>query len=111
MDNKKYISVEDAIKTTWMILDGLGYAFDENPQLTEAVLAVFDTAQTADVRPVLRGKWMKRMEEKETPYYKSFTPIWSCSECGTEYDPSVCMTINFCQNCGADMRETNDEKA
>ena len=59
----------------------------------------------ADVRPVVRGKWKKRMEEKETPYYKSFTPIWSCSECGTEYDPSFCMTINFCPNCGADMRE------
>lgn len=59
----------------------------------------------ADVRPVMRGKWKKRMEEKETPYYKSFTPIWSCSECGTEYDPSLCMTINFCPNCGADMRE------
>lgn len=59
----------------------------------------------ADVRPVVRGKWKKRMEEKETLYYKSFTPIWSCSECGTEYDPSLCMAINFCPNCGADMRE------
>jgi anaerobic ribonucleoside-triphosphate reductase len=57
------------------------------------------------VRPVVRGKWKKRMEENETPYYKSFTPIWPCSECGTEYDPSLCMTINFCPNCGADMRE------
>lgn len=61
-----------------------------------------------DVRPVKRGKWEKRMEEKETPYYKSFTPIWSCSECGTEYDPSFCMTINFCPNCGADMRTKED---
>lgn len=64
----------------------------------------------ADVRPVVHGKWKKRMEEKETPYYKSFTPIWSCSECGTEYDPSLCMTINFCPNCGADCRGGNDGK-
>jgi hypothetical protein len=64
----------------------------------------------ADVRPAVHGKWKKRMEEKETPYYKSFTPIWSCSECGTEYDPSLCMTINFCPNCGADCRGGNDGK-
>ena len=58
-----------------------------------------------NVQPVAQGKWEKRMEEKKTPYYKSFTPIWSCSECGMEYDPSFCMTIDYCPNCGADMRE------
>lgn len=59
----------------------------------------------APVREVVRGKWKKRMEEKETSYFKSFTPIWTCSECETDYDPSFCMTINFCPNCGTDMRE------
>lgn len=62
----------------------------------------------ADVRPVVRGKWIKRMEEKKTPYYKSFTPVWSCSECETEYDPSICMTINFCPNCGALMEVSKE---
>lgn len=74
-------------------------------QLAEVGKKIGDTMD--DVRPVVRGKWKKRMEEKETPYYKSFTPIWSCSECGTEYDPSLCMTINFCPTCGADMRDAN----
>lgn len=61
------------------------------------------------IREVVSGKWKKRMEEKETAYYRSFTPIWTCSECGTDYDPSVCMTINFCPNCGADMRREAEQ--
>lgn len=52
----KYISVENAVKTTWMVLDGLGYAFDENPQLKETISAVFDTAPAADVVEVVRCK-------------------------------------------------------
>lgn len=52
----KYISVENAVKTTWMVLDGLGYAFDENPQLKETISAVFDTAPAVDVVEVVRCK-------------------------------------------------------
>lgn len=59
----------------------------------------------ADVRPVKRGHWVKRMEEHATTKYTSFTPIWSCSECGLEYDPALAPRIHFCYNCGADMRE------
>ncbi len=70
------------------------------------VLEYLDEVPAANFRPVVRGKWKKRMEENETPDYKLFMPIWSCSECGTEYYPLLfCMTINFCPNCGADMRE------
>ena len=78
----KYISVENAVKTTWMVLDGLGYAFDENPQLKETISAVFDTAPAADVRPVVLCrdcKWYEINELKKD---------------GTEdrrYKPSVCM--------------------
>ena len=96
MNNKKYISVEDAIKTTWMILDGLGYAFDENPQLKKTVPAVFDTAPTADVRPVVRGKWVKRRFSENCVGYE-------CLNCHTTWDA----TTNYCPNCGADMRPTS----
>ena len=58
----------------------------------------------ADVQPVKRGHWVKRMEEHATPKYTSFTPIWSCSECGLEYDPALAPRIHFCYNCGADMQ-------
>lgn len=90
----EYIEREAAIKIA------SGYCHPAN------VAAELAKLPAADVRPVVRGRWKKRMEEKETPYYKSFTPIWSCSECGTEYDPSFCMTINFCPNCGAMMEES-----
>lgn len=93
MDNKKYISVEDAIKTTWMILDGLGYALDENPQLTEAVLAVFDTAQTTDVRPAVRAKWK----------VISFMTV-QCTNCRETFHELE--ADKFCPNCGAMMEET-----
>ena len=47
----------------------------------------------ADVRPVVRGKWIKNG--------------WSirCSECGHDMPFSV---RNFCPNCGADMRGGED---
>jgi hypothetical protein len=60
---------------------------------------------TADVRPVVRGKWEL-----------SDDLCWhTCSECGADIDVSVGLlcyvdneevcTHNFCPNCGADMRE------
>lgn len=47
----------------------------------------------ADVRPVVRGKWITR------PYMMGNTQY--CSRCGENYG----MKHNFCPNCGADMRE------
>ena len=63
----------------------------------------------ADVRPVVRGKWLPDYDYTEYDYDGS-TPLpepqkfqdgWQCSLCGA-YEPS---TVNFCPNCGADMRE------
>ena len=39
----KYIEVSDAIETAWMILRGLGYKYEENPQLAKDVRDVFNT--------------------------------------------------------------------
>lgn len=50
----RYISVETAIKTTWMILDGLGYRERENLELAKTVEGVFDTAPAANVVEVVR---------------------------------------------------------
>ena len=50
----------------------------------------------ADVRPVVRGKWIP-VDEKEDAF--------DCSEC----DAMVSKRCNFCPGCGADMRkEEND---
>ena len=39
----KIITVDDAIETVWMILTGLGYPKEANPQLEQTVRDVFAT--------------------------------------------------------------------
>ena len=68
-----------------------------------------DELPAADVQPVKHGYWIKRAIEEEPPRYKSFAPIWACSECGIEYNsPTVCQIIRYCPNCGAKM-ESEDK--
>jgi predicted RNA-binding Zn-ribbon protein involved in translation (DUF1610 family) len=61
-----------------------------------------DEVPAADVRPVVRGKWLK--------YAPDNSDMMTCSECekywildGDQYD------YHFCPNCGADMREQGAE--
>ena len=56
----------------------------------------------ADVRPVVRGKWIPvGLDDADEGMFK-------CSECGSEhFFPEILLGIpadNFCPNCGADMR-------
>ena len=48
---------------------------------------------TEDVRPVVRGKWID-----------DGSGCVVCSECGEEHEWDM-FRANFCDNCGADMRE------
>lgn len=67
----------------------------------------------ADVRPVCRGK----LEKANGSYCCGITedgdsimlPTVRCSACKKLIVPIIWK--NFCPNCGADMREANDEKA
>ena len=52
---QEYIRVDDAIKTVWMILEGLGYAKEENKQLQRTVTSVFASA------PIVKAE--KKMDE------------------------------------------------
>jgi hypothetical protein len=56
----EYIKMTDAITTTWMILRGMGYAAEDNPDMVKTVAAVFDTAPAADV--VERDGWVRASE-------------------------------------------------
>lgn len=56
-----------------------------------------------------KGKWIKKMRIIETDKYASYNPEWYCSCCGKEYEPLIAGLINFCPNCGADMRGEQDD--
>lgn len=45
----RLIAEDDVIETAWMILSGLGYHKDENPELDRAVRDVFSTAPAIEV--------------------------------------------------------------
>ena len=45
----RLIEVVDAAETAWMILRGLGYLKEENPQLEQTVREVFATTPTIEV--------------------------------------------------------------
>lgn len=68
---------------------------------TLGVLAAVDRIPAADVRPVVRGKWIES---------KSIMEVLYCSECGfrTIYGAmpdGLGRNYSYCPNCGADMRE------
>ena len=74
----------------------------------EDVLSDVEDFPAADVQPVKHGRW----EERDC----GFDVECKCSVCGykdfilTKHD-RYWFNRNYCPNCGADMRETNDEKA
>ena len=57
------------------------------------VLEYLDEVPAADFRPVVRGKWEHFGGD-----------VFRCSECGYGIQPWN-IGVNFCPNCGADMRE------
>ena len=65
--------------------------------LGDAFTVIEDDIPAADVRPVVRGKWV----QGDMPTYGGY----KCSVCGAN---TVLYKANFCPNCGADMREEQD---
>lgn len=73
----------------------------------------------ADVRPVVRGRW----EDVEVTYVADKTTLpferissMRCNQCNRYhmeiyYYGNPTEMAHYCPNCGADMRETEDEKA
>ncbi len=51
---KKHMTQEVAIKSAWMILEGLGFSREINGDLKKTVTAVYESAPAADVVEVVR---------------------------------------------------------
>ena len=69
----------------------------------ESVISVIEQIPAADVRPVVRGRWVEF--ETDWPPRRN-----RCSECGYTTNPWLAHVYNFCPNCGADMREPLKEE-
>ena len=69
-------------------------------KISEAEIAIGKT-QAADVAPVRHGRWPE--QEKYT-----FGTMYDCSICGNRILDNG-HSWNYCPNCGADMRGSNDE--
>ena len=83
---------------------GYGTCLSSTGQI--AVRLLIDDAPTIEARPVVHGRWVPETVKRENPLspleeYVFDTMI--CSGCGAGFDVSEAM--NFCPNCGADMRE------
>ena len=65
--------------------------------------------EVEDVRPVVRGKW-----DEERPDSLDGDSIYVCSVCGETWDLEAGTpkdnNMNFCPNCGADMRQEKEEE-
>lgn len=68
---------------------------DARPFLAERIKSI----PTADVRPVVRGKWIPVIR-----YIENTVVGWECSVCGFGIDISE-DGFNYCPKCGADLRE------
>lgn len=66
-------------------------------------IATIKDMKPADVRPVVRGRWVRHYCDEDGKY-----DGWGCDKCKEWYffGPSK---PNFCPNCGADMKEETKE--
>ena len=49
--------------------------------------------------------WEKRMKVTKKPNYESYTPIWTCPVCKTDYDPDFCKIVKYCYICGTRIKD------
>lgn len=68
------------------------------------VVNLIDAQPTIDAEPIRHGKWIKADSQQ---YFRKHYPCFTCSECGYRKDSQK--KWNYCPQCGADMRGTEDD--
>ena len=86
MEKKKYVDFDEVI-TTYKTFGHLNL---------HNALEAFNEIPAADVQLIVHGYWIWDGYVYDAP--------WQCSNCGVFHD----VDSNFCPNCGADMRGTNE---
>ena len=105
MDEKEYIEREKAFDAVFAQFCA---SSDETEAALNAAIEEIRAIPAADVRPVVRGKWIDMGD------------FISCSMCNatrlkefeSDYGKAKRLDArtNFCPNCGADMREENEDE-
>ena len=67
-----------------------------------ACLNAIDSIPAADVRPMVRARWITHPKNR---YYAYMIDYYECPLCGFIED----YLANFCPNCGVGMRESPEE--
>lgn len=91
----EYIERDAAVKAAQDGADEWDGGYNRNRDMY--IEAAIDKLSAADVKPIVRGKW-------EVNHY----PVAECQVCKHLIDISHLISINFCPNCGADMRGDDD---
>lgn len=79
-----------------------------NKSRAELIEMEMNKLPAADVKPVLRGKWML-VDTEDGDRDDTLLMTWGCNRCGKEFKTAGRMDFDFCPNCGADMREDKQE--
>ena len=56
-----------------------------------------------------KGEWITQYEIIHNPYGEEHNPHTKCSKCNFRVDTHSSQFMNFCPNCGADMRGKADD--
>jgi len=70
----------------------------------DVVARILYDCPSADVRENIHGEWETRYEIIRHPWGEEHNPQTKCSNCNFRVDTHSSGFMNFCPNCGADMR-------
>lgn len=90
----------------WIMLrweSGISVGYDDVK--TNEILEQIDRELTINLEPRKKGRWIEHHE----PYSWMGYAYWSCSKCNFGEKEENKERSNFCPNCGADMREGEEE--
>lgn len=74
------------------------HLFSFDASFYDMVMIDIDEVPTADVAPVVHGRWIENENFDDG--------FWVCSSCGFVSEATAAHKLyKFCPNCGADMRE------
>ena len=86
--------------TDYISREALKQAFEDDGHLSAYVEEMIDDIPAADVREVVRGKWLYRGQRVIDDLF----PTYACSACGRVINADLRTRCIFCPNCGADTR-------